>query len=118
MERDPAVDAYVRDAPEGRRDALAAIRQACLEELDGFTEGMAYGMPSYERDGEVEVAFANQKQYLSLYVLTDVVEAHRDGLAELDVGKSCIRFRRPAAVDLDLVRTLLRATVATGGPSS
>jgi hypothetical protein len=95
---------------------VTAIRDICIDELDGFEETMAYRMPSWSRDGEVEISVANQKQYVSLYVLrTDVLHAHRDGLADLDVGKSCIRYRRPDQLDLDVVRSLARATAATRG---
>lgn len=116
MKSAAAVDAYLDEVPEKRRDALDALRNACLEELDGFTESMSYRMPSYARDGEVEVAFASQKQYISLYILrTDVTEAHRSRLDLLDVGKSCIRYRKPEAIDMEVVRSMLRATVASKG---
>jgi uncharacterized protein YdhG (YjbR/CyaY superfamily) len=114
---DATVEHYLADAPERRREVLGALRRACLAELDGFAETMAYRMPSYERDGEVEVAFANQKQYISLYILrTDVMATHRARLEGLSVGKGCIRYRKPADVDLDLVRSMLRATAASTGP--
>jgi uncharacterized protein YdhG (YjbR/CyaY superfamily) len=62
---------------------------------------MDYGMPSYSRAGEVEVAFASQKQYISLYMLrTDVMAAHRAQLDHLSVGKGAIRFRKPEDIDL------------------
>ncbi|MFF8542973.1 hypothetical protein ACF060_21980 [Streptomyces werraensis] len=36
--------------------------------------------------------------------------------ASQDAGGSCLRFSWPDGVDLDLVRDLLRATVAASGP--
>ncbi len=112
----PDVDRYLLEVPEQRREVLTAIRQACTELLAGFDETMSYGMPSYLRDGEVEVAWASQRQYISLYVLrTDVMAEHRGQLADLDVGKGCIRYRRPEQVDLDVVRSMLAATAARRG---
>lgn len=112
-----AVEDYLDDVPAGRFDCLCRLRQACLDLLDGFEESMGYGIPAYSRDGEVEVAFASRKQYISLYVLrTDVVDAHRDRLAGLSIGKGCIRYRRPEQVDMDVVRSMLAATAATLGP--
>lgn len=109
------VDAYLAEIPDDRRQVLAAIRELCLQELTGFTETMSFGMPSYERDGVAEVAWAGQKQYLSLYILrSDVVAMHRNRLG--DVGKSCIRYRKPEHVDLDVVRSMLAATAAARGP--
>jgi uncharacterized protein YdhG (YjbR/CyaY superfamily) len=116
---DPAVDAYVEQVDEGRRAAVALLRDLCRRHLVGFEEGMGYGMPGYRRagSGEGEIGFAAQKQYLSFYVTrTDVMAAHRDRLAGLSVGKGCIRYRRPEQVDEDVVRSILDMTVATRGP--
>jgi len=112
------VDQYLTEVPEGRREALTALRALCLAELTGFREVMAYGMPVYERDGTGEVAFASQKQYISLYLLrTDVRDAFADRLAGHDMGKGCLRFRTPEKIDFTLVRDLLRTTAATPGPA-
>jgi uncharacterized protein YdhG (YjbR/CyaY superfamily) len=111
------VDDYLAEVPDERRECLHDLRRACRERLTGFAETMAYGMPSYARGGEVEVSFASQKQYIALYVLrTDVVDAHRDRLAGLNVGKSCIRYRRPAQVDMAVVESMLESTASTTSP--
>ncbi|WP_329615591.1 DUF1801 domain-containing protein [Streptomyces brevispora] len=110
------VDGYLAEVPEGRRDALARLRQLCRAELKGFNEVMAYGMPAYERDGAAEIAFASQKQYISFYLMrSDVREAFEERLAGQDMGKGCLRFRKPGSIDFDLVRDLLRATAAAPG---
>ncbi|CAM5714077.1 iron chaperone [Streptomyces hirsutus] len=113
------VDSYLSEAPEGRRAALAELRRLCGEELKGFAEVMAYGMPAYERDGTAEIAFASQKQYVSFYLMrSDVRAAFEDRLAGHDMGKSCLRFRKPEdveSIDFGLVRDLLRATASGPG---
>jgi uncharacterized protein YdhG (YjbR/CyaY superfamily) len=110
------VDAYIAEAPDDRRAVLELLRRLCREELRGFGETMRYGMPGYERDGAVEISFASQKRYVSLYVLRQsALQANRERLAGLSVGKSCIRFRRAADVDEETVRALLAATVADRG---
>ncbi|MGW6982689.1 iron chaperone [Streptomyces sp. NPDC054932] len=111
------VPAYLTAVPEARRAALVRLRELCLAELTGFEEVIAYGMPAYVRAGETvgEIAWANQKQYISFYLLrTDVRDAFADRLAPHDMGKSCLRFRNPAKVDFDLLRDLLRAVAAAG----
>ncbi|MFC0108028.1 DUF1801 domain-containing protein [Kibdelosporangium aridum] len=113
----PDVQTFLDDAAPERQEALRRLRELCLTELAGFTETMQYGMPTYQRDGVGEFAFASQKQYISLYVgRTDVVAAHAEQLASHNMGKGCLRFRNPAKIDFDLVRSLLRATAATRGP--
>ncbi|HLU97737.1 MAG TPA: DUF1801 domain-containing protein [Thermobifida alba] len=110
------VDRYLSEVPEERREALAELRRLCRAELTGFTEAMAYGMPAYQRDGAAEIAFASQKRYISFYLMrSDVREAFAERLAGQDMGKGCLRFRGPEAVDFELVRDLLRATAAAPG---
>ncbi|MEV6594836.1 iron chaperone [Streptomyces acidicola] len=110
------VDGYMAEVPEGRRDALTRLRQLCGAELKGFDEVMAYGMPAYAREGAAEIAFASQKQYISFYLLrSDVREAFEERLTGQDMGKGCLRFRKPGDIDFDLVRDLLRATAAAPG---
>lgn len=111
------VDGYLAEVSADRREALTRLRELCRAELPGFTEKMSYGMPAYEREDVGAVAFASQKQYISFYVLrTDVRTAFAERLAGYDMGKSCLRFRRPDQIDFDLVRDLLRATAAGPGP--
>jgi uncharacterized protein YdhG (YjbR/CyaY superfamily) len=107
----PDVTAYLEQLPTERRAAIAALRQLCVATLEGYAEGMQYGMPSYAKDGVVEVAFASQKNYISLYILKQaVLDAHRDALRGLNVGKGCIRYRRPAQLDLAVIARLLADT--------
>jgi uncharacterized protein YdhG (YjbR/CyaY superfamily) len=111
------IQRYIEDAPEERRPVLNELRAACLAELPGFEESIVYGMPSYSRAGEVEVAFASQRQHISLYVLrTDVMAAHRARLDHLSIGKGAIRYRKPEQVDLAVVRSMLSQTAGSAGP--
>jgi uncharacterized protein YdhG (YjbR/CyaY superfamily) len=105
------VDAYLENLEPGRRKALTEVRSLVLDTVPGAVETMRYRMPTYEHDGRVLCAFASQKHYMSLYMDTGLVEKHRDDLADLDVGKSCIRFRRLEKLPLDTVRTILEETV-------
>jgi uncharacterized protein YdhG (YjbR/CyaY superfamily) len=63
--RVPDVPNYIDQAPGERREFLHALRVACRDKLVGFEETMDYGMPSYKRAGEVEVAFASRARYVA-----------------------------------------------------
>jgi uncharacterized protein YdhG (YjbR/CyaY superfamily) len=105
---------YLEQLPEERRLALGKLRRLCRQLLKGYQEGMEYGMPVYKRDGVPEVAFASQKQYISLYVLKqDVVDRHREALSGCRIGKGCIRFTKADRIDFDLVANLLRDTATS-----
>jgi uncharacterized protein YdhG (YjbR/CyaY superfamily) len=109
------VAAYLDEAPESRRPTLEALRDLCRKCLIGYDEGIAYGMPTYSKTGKLAVAFASQKNYISLYVNPAVVDAHREELADASIGKSCIRFARPEKIDLAVVEKLLVATRDAAG---
>src|SRR5262249_9742357 len=111
----PTVEEYIDQAPAARREALDLLRRLCREELSGFDEAMRHGMPSYLRGDSAEVAFANQKNYVSLYISRRALRANIERLTGLSVGKRCIRFRRPNQIDPAVVRDLLRATASEPG---
>jgi uncharacterized protein YdhG (YjbR/CyaY superfamily) len=90
------VTTYLQQVPDAPRASLERPRSLCLQTLTGYEDGMDHGMPSYKKNGTVEVAFASQKNYISLYVLKQaVVNAHRAALAGASIGKGCIRFSKP-----------------------
>ena len=106
------VTTYIQEAPQERRDYLVKLRELCLEVLSGYEEVMDYGMPGYRLNGKGEVGFASQKNYISLYILKeDVVQANRELLKGLSVGKGCIRYSNLKKMDFNVIRTLLVETV-------
>jgi uncharacterized protein YdhG (YjbR/CyaY superfamily) len=106
------VQQYLKEVPAERLEALQQLRELCQATLDGYDESMEYGMPSYSKNGVVEVAFASQKNYISLYILKEpVLEKHRPSLQGLNLGKGCIRYSKPEKMDFDLVKRLLEETL-------
>jgi len=112
----PDVQAYLQQIPEPRRQAIDKLHLLCTEILTGYEECMEYGMPCFKRDGRVEVAFASQKQYISLYVLKEpVVEEFRSALPTASIGKGCIRFTRPEKINFPVIEQMLHRTVQSRG---
>ena len=114
------VNAYLDEIPEERKAGLTQLRDLCLAKLTSFTESMEYGMPSYKRVGveEVEVAFASQKNYISLYILKqDVMNAYKDKMAGTGVslGKGCIRYTKAERIDFEVVEEMLHAAEESDG---
>jgi uncharacterized protein YdhG (YjbR/CyaY superfamily) len=105
------VDAYLDRLAPDRRAALAELRGLVRDAVPGVVETFKYNMPTYEHEGQVLCSFASQKHYMSLYMDVDVVAQHGDDLSHLDVGKSCIRFRKLESLPLDAVRRMLLETV-------
>src|SRR5215204_4166753 len=104
------VATYIEEAPTERQEALTRLRDLCRTHLTGFEETMEYGGPSYKRNGEVEVGFASQKNFIGLYILrTDVMNAHRELLKgkAISIGKGAIRYSKPERIDFSVVESML-----------
>ena len=129
----PTVEAYLAELPDDRRAALAAVRAVILENLPaGFEEGMQYGMIGYyvplERYPETYngeplalAALASQKRHMALYLMGIYGDSAEDSWfrtrwesagKRLDMGKSCVRFRRLEDVPLDVVGEAIARTSA------
>jgi hypothetical protein len=115
---------YLDDLPEDRRAAISAVRDAVNARLPaGFVEGMQYGMISWyvplERYPKTYngqplpiASLANQKRHMALYLMgvygddaeaTWFKERWQATGRTLDMGKSCVRFRKIEDVPLDVV---------------
>ena len=93
---------YLLEIPERRIPALTKLRHLCLKHLPEYKESMVYNMPSYQRDGEVEVAFASQKQHICVYILKhEVMINNKEQLKGINHGKGCIRFSNPDKIDFE-----------------
>ena len=128
------VEQYLAELPEERRAELQRVRDVILANLgEGYREGMLYGMVGYFVPHELYpagyhcdpsqplsfVCLASQKQHLSLY-LTCLYANHEQLLAfraawaktgkKLDMGKSCIRFKRADDLALELIAAAIRRT--------
>ena len=121
----PTPDAYLAELEPARAAELARVRDAVNSAMpDGYQERMAWGMiswevplelsgPTYNKQPLVYAALAAQKNYNALYLNCAYASAERtESLArsfaaaghKLDMGKSCIRFKRAADLDLNAVR--------------
>jgi uncharacterized protein YdhG (YjbR/CyaY superfamily) len=125
------VDEYVAQIPEDRREAFTRLLEAARANLPkGFEECMSYGMPSFAVPHSIYpagyhckpdeplpfLAIGNQKGHISFYhsgVYTDPdllawfeSEWAKRDIGKLDMGKSCIRFRKMDRIPYDLLGKL------------
>lgn len=105
------IDQYIAEAPAKRQATLMRIRELCVKYLPMHEEDMAYKMPSYTHEGQVQVAFASQKQYICVYFLIHSVMLNKpERLKGINHGKGCLRFPDPDKVNYGLITTLLKET--------
>jgi|AntRauTorcE11898_2_1112593.scaffolds.fasta_scaffold05631_4 uncharacterized protein YdhG (YjbR/CyaY superfamily) len=105
------VDEYISETPSNRQNSLLKIREICMKYLPDHSEDMAYKMPSYKREGQVQVAFASQKQHICVYFLIHSVMLNNpERLNGINHGKGCLRFSNPNKVNYKLLTILLKET--------
>jgi len=113
-----SVDAYMAELPPERSAAIHKLRELCQKYLVNHEEGMAYGMPTYWRNGASEVAFASQKNYISLYITREEAQAvgkpQLEGKKGINCGKGCFRYTKPENIDYSVVEEMLKTTAALG----
>lgn len=121
------VPEYLASLPPDRREAIVAVRKVILKNLDkDFEEGVQYGMigyyvphrvfpAGYHCDPKQPLFYAglgSQKNYLSLYLMCVYgSEELRDWFTKawaktgkkLDMGKSCVRFKKADDLALDVI---------------
>lgn len=125
--------AYLESIPEQFRAAFEQLRETVLANIpEGFKEVMQYGMitfvvphglyPSgYHCDPQAPLPFvsiAAQKNFVALYhmgIYADqnllswfTTEYPRHSSARLDMGKSCIRFKKQEHIPYELIGQLLQ----------
>ena len=124
---------YVNAIPEERREVFEKLRETIVENIpDGFREEINYGMvgyvvphqlypPGYHCDPKLPLPFvgiASQKNFIALYHMGIyanpdllewfVSEFPKHSKSKLDMGKSCIRFKKPEHIPYDLIGQLMQ----------
>ncbi len=105
-----AVDDYLLTIPEKRRNDLNVLRSWIDEALPDAREVIEYSMPGVAQD-KLVCSFKSQKNYMSLYMDTDIVAVHSEELSHLNCGKSCIRFRSIDQLPEATIKQMLQETI-------
>jgi uncharacterized protein YdhG (YjbR/CyaY superfamily) len=124
------VSAYLAALDPARRATLSAVRDTVNASLPaGYQEVMQYGMIAwvvptsriaaiYNGQPLVVAALASQKNYAALYLMSVYGDPARakwfkkafaDSGKKLDMGKSCVRFKRPEDLPLDVIGQTIAA---------
>lgn len=130
---------YINELPEDRKEAILKIRKVIAKNLpEGFEAGMGYGMLSYHIpkntypngyhcNPKLPLPFMNiasQKNFIGLYhmglyakkELYDwfVGEYPKHCKRKLDIGKSCIRFKKMDDIPYELIGELVSKMTVNG----
>ena len=122
---------YMAELPADRQEAMEKLRKAVRKNIPkGFLETMNYGMigyvvphklypGGYHCDPAQPLPFMNlasQKNHIAVYHMGVYsmpklnkwfVDAYaKTGMGKLDMGKSCIRFKKPEHIPMKLIGEL------------
>lgn len=126
-------DAYIAELPADRKGPMTELRNTVLKNLPkGFVEEMNYGMlgyvvphsiypAGYHCDPKLPLPFmaiASQKNFIAfyhmgIYAMPELMEWFttefpKHSTAKLDMGKSCIRFKKPEHIPHKLIGQLVK----------
>lgn len=128
--RAKTVAEYIASLPEDRRGAIKTVRAVVKKNLPaGYKEGMNYGFigwtvplsvypDTYNGQPLCYAALANQKNHMALYLMAAyaegpikqrLVKGFRAAGKKLDMGKSCVRFKRLADLHLPAIGVAIAA---------
>ena len=118
------VGEYIEGLPEDRRKVVSRVRSVILDRLpEGYAEEMRWGMICYEVPLAIQpdtyngkplmyAALASQKRHMAVYLSgiyadeaarEEFERAYRTTGKRMDMGKSCVRFRRLDDLPLEVI---------------
>ncbi len=125
------IDEYLAHLPEDRRVALEIVRETILKNLpEGYEESMNWGMITYQvplstypdtynKQPLMYAALASQKNHMAVYItapymipgeLERFVAEYKATGKKLDMGKSCVRFKKLEDLPLDVIGKSIAST--------
>ena len=124
---------YIAGLPKERADQISRLREMILQRLPaGYTEEMGFGMityviplktypDTYNGHPLMYAALASQKRHMAIYLMNvygddETLQWFTEGFAasgkKLDMGKSCVRFKKLEDLPLDLIGETIARTPA------
>lgn len=118
------VDTYLAELPEDRRAVMQAMVDLIRRNVpEGYSEIMSFGMAcwgiplerypnTYNKQPLCYLALAAQKNYYALYLMSAYQDSEQERWLreaftaagrKLDMGKSCLRFRKLEDLPLDVI---------------
>lgn len=124
---------YINELPADRKEAVIELRNTIRKNIPkGFQEGIGYGMlcwtiphsiypAGYHCDPKQPLPFvslASQKNFIALYHMGIYAmpklhkwftsEYAKQSKSKLDMGKSCLRFKKPEQIPFKLIGELMK----------
>ncbi len=121
---------YITAIAQPRRNDVETIHALIQKTLPSLKPHILSGMIGYGtyryryasgKEGDWSlIALANQKNYISLYICSVekgkyIAEEYKEKLPKASIGKSCIRFKTLADIDLSILTEIIKKAQKVGG---
>ena len=125
-----SVSEYLSLLPQERKEAIEFLHRLIQKTSTRFKPRFSYNMLGYgtfkylnHKKEEIDwpvIALASQKQYISIYVCAVekgeyIAEKHKAVLGKVSVGRSCIRFKKLADINLPALKKILKLAAKSPG---
>ena len=121
---------YLKAVPADRKELIDTLHAFIQKSVPKLKPRFAYNMIGYGsfpwRNSKNEaitwpvISLANQKNYVSIYVCAVdggkyIAESHAKELGKVNVGKSCIRFKKLEDINLPMLKKVLQLAAKKPG---
>lgn len=125
-----SIKEYFAQLPEERKEPLEFLHKFIQETDSTLKPNFLYNMPGYGsfkyKDSKKQlfdwptIALASQKNYMSLYVCSIddgeyLAEKYADKLGKVNVGRSCIRFKKLSDLNLEELKKVIKLAAKSPG---
>lgn len=128
--RAKSVKEYLAAVPKERKEIIFFLHNFILKAAPKLKSNFSYNMLGYgsflyknykkETVSWPIIALANQKNYVSVYVCAVgngqyIAEKHKKELGKVNVGRSCIRFKKLEDVNLSVLKKVIQIAAKNPG---
>lgn len=108
-----SIASYIAAVPKDRRDTIVFLHDFIRQTVPTLKPHFAINMLGYGSFPWPVISLANQKNYISIYVCAIIdgkyiTEVYKKELGKVSVGKSCIRFKKIADINLSALKKVLQ----------
>jgi uncharacterized protein YdhG (YjbR/CyaY superfamily) len=109
----PDVDARLAALPADQRAALQALRATVAGVAPDAVDAISYGLPAFRYHARPLIAYGAFKTHCSLFPMSpELIELHRDELADFVTAKGTLQFTPEHPLPTDLVERIVRERMA------
>jgi len=98
---------YIDKLNDKEKPVLERLRAIVYEAVPKAEDGFSYGIPTYRYKGKYMIAFASNKNFMSIYPGAEVIDVLKKELSAFKISKGTISFTADQPLPDELLRTII-----------